>query len=86
MGHLGPEELRRVQRGLVEHHGHTLGLRALHDSLDGAYAKVDGVGLHRQAVDAHDRLRLAGVYVAPQHLRRFVSGKVLAGAVGLFQK
>lgn len=45
MGHLGPEELRRVQRGLVDHHGHALGLHALHDALDGARAKVVGVGL-----------------------------------------
>ena len=57
--HLGAEELRRVQRGLVDHHGHALGLHALHDTLDGARAEVVGVGLHRQAVHAHDRLRLA---------------------------
>ena len=40
MGHLGAEELRRVQRGLVDHHGHALGLHALHDALDGARAEV----------------------------------------------
>ena len=28
MGDLGIEELRRVQRGLVDHHGHDLGLHA----------------------------------------------------------
>ena len=50
MGHLGAEEFRRVQRGLVDHHGHALGLHALHDALDGARAEVVGVGLHRQAV------------------------------------
>ena len=33
---LGPEELRRVLRGLVDHHGNTLGLHALHDAPDGA--------------------------------------------------
>ena len=59
MGHLGAEELRRARGGLVDHHGHALGLHALHDALDGARAEVVGVGLHRQAVDAHDRLRLA---------------------------
>lgn len=53
---LGAEELRRVQRGLVDHHGHALGLHALHDALDRARAEVVGVGLHRQAVDACDRL------------------------------
>ena len=61
VGHLGAEELRRVQRGLVYHHGHALGLHALHDALDGASAEVVGVGLHRQAVHANDRLLLAGV-------------------------
>lgn len=40
VGHLGAEELRRVQRGLVDHHGHALGLHALHDPLDGARAEV----------------------------------------------
>lgn len=40
VGHLGPEELRRVQRGLVHHHGHALCLHALHDALDGARADV----------------------------------------------
>lgn len=44
MGHLGAEELRRVQRGLLDHHGHALGLHALHDALDGARAEVVGVG------------------------------------------
>ena len=83
VGHLGAEELRRVQRGLVDHHGHALGLHALHDALDGARAEVVGVRLHRQAVDAHDRLRLALVHAVPQHLQHLVSDEVLAGAVGL---
>lgn len=51
VGHLGAEELWRVQRGLVDHHGHALGLHALYDARDGARAEVIGVGLHRQAVD-----------------------------------
>ena len=83
MGHLGAEELRRIQRGLVDHHGHALGLHALHDALDGARAEVVGVGLHRQAVDAHDRLRLALVHAVPHHLQHLVGDEVLAGAVGL---
>lgn len=41
---LGTEELRRVQRGLVDHHGHALGLHALHDALDGARAEIVGIG------------------------------------------
>lgn len=44
MRDLGAEELRRVQRGLVDHHGHALGLHALQDALDGARAEVVGVG------------------------------------------
>ena len=83
MGHLGAEELRRVQRGLVDYHGHAFGLHALHDALDGARAEVVGVGLHRQAVRAHDRLRLALVDAVPHHLQYLVGHEVLAGAVGL---
>lgn len=81
MRDLGTEELRRVQRGLVDHHGHALGLHALHDALDGARAEVVGVGLHRQAVDAHDRLLLALVHAVPHHLQHLVGHEVLAGAV-----
>lgn len=52
---LGAEELRRVQRGLVDHHGHALGLHAFHDALDGARAEV--VEADRcQAARASDRL------------------------------
>lgn len=45
MRDLGAEELRRVQRGLVDHYGHALGIHALRDALDGARAEVIGVGL-----------------------------------------
>ena len=83
VGHLGAEELRRVQRGLVDHHGHALGLHALHDALDGTRAEVVRIGFHRQAVDAHDRLLLAGVDAVPHHLQHLVGHEVLAGAVGL---
>ena len=50
---LRAEELRRVQRGLVDHHGHALGLHALHDALDGARAEVVGVGLLVVYADVH---------------------------------
>ena len=50
---LGAEELRRVKRGLVDHHGHALGLHALHDALDGARAEVVGVGLLVVYADVH---------------------------------
>ena len=80
---LGPEELRRVQRWLVDHHGHALGLHALLDALDGARTEVVGVGPHRQAVDAHDRLLLTLVRAVPHHLQHLAGDEVLAGAVGL---
>ena len=83
VGHLGAEELRRVQRGLVDHHGHALGLHALHDALDGARAEVVRVGLHRQAVDAHARLWLSLADAVPHHLQHFVGDEVLAGVVAL---
>ena len=83
MRDLGSEELRSVQRGLVDHHGHALGLHALHDALDGARAEAVGVGLHRQAVDAHDRPLLADVHAVPRHLQHLVGHEVLAGTVGL---
>ena len=53
VGHLGSEELWRVQRGLLDHHGHALGLRALHDALDGARAEVVGVVLLVVYADVH---------------------------------
>lgn len=81
VGDLEAEELRRVQRGLVDHHGHALGLHVLHDALDGARAEVVGVGLHRQAVDTHDRPLLAGVHAVPRHLQHLIGHEVLAGAV-----
>lgn len=85
MGHLGAEELRRVQRGLVDHHGHALGLHALHDALDGARAEVVGVGLHRQAVNAHDRLLLALVDAVPHHLQHPSATKSLRVRLGCFK-
>lgn len=81
---LGAEELRRVQRGLVDHHGHALGLHALHGALDGAHAEVVGVGLHRQAAYARERPLLAGLHAVPHHLQHLVGHEVLAGAVGLY--
>lgn len=54
VGHLGAEELRRVKRGLVGHHGHALGLYALHDALDEARAEVVEAG-RCQAARAPDR-------------------------------
>ena len=81
VGHLGAEELRRVQRGLVDHHGHALGLHALHAALDGARTEIVGVGLHRQAMYAHDRPLLAGVHAFPHHQQHLVGHEALAGAV-----
>ena len=68
VGDLGAEELRRVQRGPVDHHGHALGLHALHDALDGARAEVVGVGLHRQAMHAPGRFLFAVVDATTNYL------------------
>lgn len=83
MGHLGAEELMRVQRGLVDCHGHALGLHAFHNALDGDRTEVVGVRLHRQTAHAHDRLRLASENAVPDHLQHFIDDEVLAGAVGI---
>ena len=83
MGHLRAEELRRFQRGLIDDHGHALGLHALHDALDGDRTEVVGVRLHRQAAHAHDRLRLASENSVPDHLQHLIGDEVLAGAVGI---
>lgn len=53
VGHLGAEELRRVLRGLLDHHGCVLDLHALHDALDGARTEVIGVGLLVAYADVH---------------------------------
>ena len=53
VGHLGAEELRRVQRGLVDHHGHALGLHALLDALDGARAEAVEVEFYSQVTLVH---------------------------------
>ena len=75
------EELRRVQGRLVNHHGHALGLDALHDALDGARAEVVAVRLHGQAVHADDGLLLALVDLAPHHLQHLAGDEVFAGAL-----
>lgn len=41
-----PEELCRVQRGPVDHHGHALGFHAIHEAPDGAHTEIVGVRLH----------------------------------------
>ena len=83
VGDLGAEELRRVQRGLVDHHGHALGLHALHDALDGARAEVFAFKFHRETVNAHDLLLLAVAHAVPNHLKRPVGDEDLASEVDL---
>ncbi len=46
VGDLAAEELGVVEGGLVDEHGHALGLDALHDALDGAGAEVVAAALH----------------------------------------
>lgn len=50
---LAAEEVRRVQRGLVDHHGHALGLHALLDALDGARAEAVEVEFYSQVTLVH---------------------------------
>lgn len=38
--YLAAEEVLSVQRGLLDHHGHALGLHALHDTLNRARSEV----------------------------------------------
>ena len=55
VGRLGAEELRCVQRGLVDRHGHDVGLHALLDAMDRARA--------------HDRFLFAAVDATAKYLR-----------------
>ena len=81
--HLAAEELGRVQRGLVDHHGHALGLDTLHDALHARRAEVVGAGLHREAVHAHHRRGRAGVDELRHLGKHLVGDEVLARAVGV---
>lgn len=81
--YLGPEELRRVERGLVDHHGHALGLDALHDVPDRARAKSVAVRLRGQAAHANNRSLLVLVDLVPRHLQHLVGDEVFACAIGV---
>lgn len=83
MRDLGAEELRRVQLGLVGHHGHALRLHALLDVLDAAHGEFVAFRFHRQTVNVHDPLLLAGVHAVPKHLRYLVGDKVFASEANL---
>ena len=83
MRDLGSEELRRVQRGLADDHGHALCIHALHGALDVARAQFVAMRFHLQTANAHDLLLLAGAHAVPNHLRYLVGDKVLASEVDL---
>ena len=83
MRHLAAEELGHAQRGLVDHHGHALGLDALHDALHARCAEVVRARLYREAVHARHRFGLALVDLAPHQLKYLVGDVVLSGAIGL---
>ena len=83
MRHLAAEELGRIQRGLVHHHGHALGLDALHDALHARRTEVVGTRLHRKAVHAHHRRGRAGVDELRHLGKHLVGDEVLARAVGV---
>ena len=79
----GAEELGRVERGLVHHHRHTLGIDALHYALHARRAEVVGACLHREAVHVHRGRRRAEVHELGHAREHLVGHKVLAGAVGV---
>ena len=81
--YLAAEELGRVQRRLVHHRWHALGLDALHDALHARCAEVVRARLHREAVHARHRFGLALVDLAPHQLKYLVGDVVLSGAIGL---
>ena len=81
--HLGTEELGCVERGLVHHHGHALGLDALHDALHARRTEVIGAGLHGEAVHAHDQRRSSGLHELGDLGKRLAGDVVLSGAVGV---
>ena len=80
-----------LQRRLVDDHGGTLGLDALHHALDRRLTEVVTVGLHGQAVDPDNAFALGcrpesigmRVAVPPGHLKHLVGDEVLARAVAL---
>lgn len=83
MRDLRAEELRHVQCGLADDHGHALCLHALHDALNVTRAEFVAFRFHRQTINAHDLLLLAGAHAVPSHLRHPVGDKVLASDVDL---
>ena len=66
---------------VVHHHGHALGLDALHDALHARCAEVVGARLHREAVHARHQFGLALVDLAPHHLQHLVGDEVFAGTL-----
>ena len=52
--HAGMEEIRRVQRGLINDDFNPLCFNALHHALNGGSAEIVGGGLHGESVDADD--------------------------------
>lgn len=82
----GAEELGRVERGLVHHHGHALGLDALHYALHARRAEVAAARLRGEAVHTHRGRQRAGVHELGHAREHLVGHEVLARAVGAFRK
>ena len=80
---LAAEELRRIECGLVDHHGHALGLDTLHNTLDRARPEVVAVRLHGQTIHADDQLLLALINLVPHHLQHLVGDEVFTSSVGV---
>lgn len=83
-GHLGAEEVVARERGLVDKHGNTLCLDALHDALDGARPEVVRTALHGESVDADQGLRDAFVHELAHVFEHLIGNEVLAGGVGVY--
>lgn len=73
---------QRVERELIDHHGHTLGLNTLHDTLNGARAEAAVARLRGRAIHADDRFLLAPVDLAPHHLQHLIGDEDFAGSAG----
>ena len=80
---LGAKEGRSVlERGLVNDNSGSLGLDALHDTLDGRLPEVVGICFHGQAVHTDDDVFLSALFVAGVRLAVAVSAGDFQNAVG----
>lgn len=91
--HFGAKEGRAVfERGFIDDNRRTLGLDALHHTLNGALAEVVGVGLHGQAIHTnHGLMFLAGIpfavgAIGTSKLEYAVGDEVFTGGVRIHDR